>query len=286
MNDEYEPLLKKLDDLAGRIRLHIQSDKRPVLFVEGIKDKRLLRKLSNDGVAIFPCGNRNGVFGSVAKVGDLAHPLAGIVDRDFDDFPAEGTERVFPYENADQEAMLSCIEAVDEILEEYGSSTKIARAGGAQEIDSKIQESTRVLARLRRANFENNWGIAFDKVDLAGKYDARTFSLRIRPLCDALNSTSGGSPGTQVLVEYAEGRREVRNPSACPRLEGRYFRGRDYLTILSALLNRALGTRSKANVSVENLESSLRIAGSANPAATRWFTDLAGNLRETEATSR
>ncbi|MFF8472458.1 hypothetical protein [Streptomyces sp. NPDC015414] len=206
--------------------------------------------------------------------------LACVVDRDFDE-DVEASEQhlrsVHPYENADMEAMLAVSRAGVDLLTEIGSCEKIDKLGGVQKVALQLMMILEPVTRLRRANAENRWGIAFDAVDLSGKIDKKTMTLKLRPYCTALRESSLESPNVPALatlIDHAEGVRPLTREPVCPRGSKPYFRGRDFLLVLGVALCGYCGTKRAQSVTQENLESALRLAGAQEIRMSQWGRDL------------
>lgn len=271
------PSLQDLDKPADRIRLHVQADKRPVVLVEGESDKRFLRRLSNDQMAIFPCAGRSNAVTITAELnGTVRNAVVCVVDRDFDDVDGkdDGEFPVFPYENADLEGMLATAKVIAVLVDEYGSSDKIAKAGGFALVERSVSSIAIRIALLRRANALNGWGLAFDKVDLTKKINSVSLDFKAAAYCAALRATSAVSPSAQALVDIADGATKLDSPASCPRVGERYFRGRDYLAVVGVALTRWIGSQRRESVDAETLANVVRLSAASEPHVERWYADL------------
>ncbi|MFB8077852.1 hypothetical protein [Streptomyces sp. NPDC056013] len=231
----------------------------------------------------FSAGTRNlAIEASITLSGWGQKSIACVVDRDFDDMVQKSTEmhpEIHPYENADLEAMLIVSRIGADMLLELGSIGKIEGKGGATAVISRIYEILEPVTRLRRANTENEWGIAFDSVDLASKIDKREMQLKIHSYCMALHRASCNSPGVKTLEEYATGHLATKSQPGCPRGSAPYFRGRDFLAALGVALCGFCGSKRAQSVPVDGLEESLRLAGSDEIRNSAWGMDLLSLVR-------
>ncbi|MFI7657095.1 hypothetical protein ACIBX9_30990 [Streptomyces albidoflavus] len=273
------PSLRELDRLEDRVRLHRQRDQRPFLIVEGPSDARILqRAFADQDIAYFPASTRSLALEAAEKLEKWKQSnFACVVDRDFDAEVEEAEKRlrsVHPYENADMEAMLAVSKAGVDLLLEIGSSDKIGNMGGVQNVALRLMAILEPVTRLRRANAENRWGLPFDKVELSGKIDKKSMTLKLRPYCTALHEKSDASPGVAALIEYADGTRSLSREPVCPRGSKPYFRGRDFLVVLGVALCGYCGTKRAQSVTQENLESALRLAGAHEIRISDWGRDL------------
>jgi hypothetical protein len=217
------------------------------------------------GVDIFPAGGRTVALAEAQKLLTWAFPkFACVVDIDFDD--AVGTAglggRVYPYENADLEAMLVSLGALDSLLGHLGSKPKLSKCGGVAALRDRLLEIAAPIGRLRKANSRHSWGIAFDEVDLADKIDKKTLSLNLAGYCRALSGTVYGSPSVETLLSEANG----------PALE--IFRGRDVIVAAGVALRKIAGTHALAAVAEPILSANLRHGGSRYIAESRWMDGL------------
>jgi hypothetical protein len=205
--------------------------------------------------------------------------FACIVDRDFDDtvelVEGKGVP-VFPYENADLEAMLSSTisKPLMAMLDELASQEKLAKWGGKIPFLRSVQSAVVPVAILRRANAEENWGIKFDGVDLASKVDRSTLKIKVQPYCAALSATVDNSPSQAELIEYVNGVRVPRSTAHCPRGAEPYYRGRDLLAVLGVALRSAAGSCGHAITEVEHLAKMLRLTAAGMISDSSWATDL------------
>ncbi|MGW5396524.1 hypothetical protein [Streptomyces sp. NPDC003952] len=271
--------LREFDRLADRIRLHRQADARPILIVEGPSDERILKRSFGDALAYFPAGARGIALSESATLHGWGQKrFLCIVDRDFDD-QVEDLEKsgipIHAYENADLESMLAMSHTAADLLSEFGSIAKIDARGGIEEIARRLCEAVEPLVILRRANVENNWGLAFDSVDLRSKIDKTNLTLKLQSYCAAINATSDEAPGQRILIEFATKQRPLLKTPSCPRGSTPYFRGRDFLAFVSVSLASYCGTR---RVDPEILESALRLAGSGHLRQSGWGEELMGSV--------
>ncbi|MEU5314567.1 hypothetical protein [Streptomyces sp. NPDC021562] len=280
--------MRELDCVADRIRLNRQKDKRPVVILEGPSDKRILqRSFQDQHVSYFVAGTRNVALDTAAQLADWGEGyFTCVVDRDFDDVVAEAVSKnssVHPYENADLEAMLAVSKTGIDLISELGSLDKIERCGGEAAIVSRLLELVTPVTRLRRASFENDWRLAFDAVDLAAKIDKKEMKLKLQSYCISLHGASRRSPGPAILEKYAVGALPLRQEPSCPRGSTPYFRGRDFLAVLSVALCAFCGSKRAQTVLPDSLEEALRLAGAYELRTTAWGAELLSLLQREAA---
>jgi hypothetical protein len=178
------------DVLADRIRQSRQADRRGVLVVEGSSDKRLLTRLTGKQWAIFPAGTRNLVPAAVRGALALGVTrIAGLVDRDFDDYFDEiqsTGDPIYSYAEADLEALLVRGPWFELLVDELGSEEKISRAGGASSLRPIVVGVAGVIGVVRRANAQRNWGLNFEELNFVNKVNAQNLQLATVNLAAAI----------------------------------------------------------------------------------------------------
>ncbi|MFJ1251083.1 hypothetical protein ACGILS_29610 [Streptomyces albidoflavus] len=276
--------MRDLDCIADRIRLNRQSDKRTVVILEGPSDKRVLQRSFHDqNVSYFVAGTRNVALDAATQLADWGEEyFTCVVDRDFDDVVAEAASSnssIHPYENADLEAMLAISKTGVDLISELGSSDKIEKCGGEAAVISKILELVAPVTRLRRASIENDWRLAFDAVDLSAKIDKKRMKLKLQSYCISLHRESRRSPGPAVLEKYAVGDVPLKREPSCPCGSSPYFRGRDFLAVLSVALCAFCGSKRAQTVLPDSLEEALRLAGAYELRTTAWGAELLSLLQ-------
>jgi hypothetical protein len=263
--------LRDFDRIADRIRQHRQVDKRPVAIGEGPSDRRFVdRVLPRGSVSFFEAGTRSEVLNTAQEVAAMGvDRVAGVVDRDFDDVVAEleqGGSPVVTYDDADLEAMLWWSRALDDVLEEIGSETKLRSFGGPAAVRSVVAEIARPIQRLRRANALHGWGLPFDSLDLRQRMKVSSLEMSIQSLCDALWDPDAGIERAE-LYAAAEGFEECQ----CPATGRALIRGRDALAVTGVLLRRAIGSLSHQQAHPDRLSEALRLrATEATVGGTAW----------------
>lgn len=254
------------------------------MIVEGPSDVSLLDRSFPHEWTYFPAGTRSVALQAVRDLnGWNTKGFIGVVDRDFDDEVWECEEQglpLLPYENADIEAMLASGKAYSALLDELGSSEKINKGGGVRSIMKAAQKAVEPIVLLRRANFENQWGLAFDEVDVASKIDPKTLQLKLQPYCAALSATVSHVPSQSVLLEYATGKKSPSRIVSCPRGSQPYYRGRDLLAVTGVALRSLAGSCARNVTDAEHLAKVLRLTATAFMYHSSWGSELVERLGE------
>lgn len=265
------PSLRAYDRLADRLRLHRQADSRPIVVVEGESDRRLVRDVVGDGeAAMFVGEGRSGVLAVASAMKGMGiDRVVCLVDRDFDDLVEVAIAAALPvvaYDGADLEDMLMGSPSALRAIEELASNEKLV-SYGLDALLARVRDQATPLARLRRGNAINSWGLVFDSVDVRSKVDKRTLELNVLALCMALAPTVGGVSVGELQAVAAAGA-----CVECPRTGRRLLRGRDQLAFIGVALRKLVGSRPKEQTDPDFLAAVLR--SSANPEwlrATAWF---------------
>jgi hypothetical protein len=230
--------------------------------------------LSDSDAVIFIGGSRTTVLAVAGSEALLGYDrVVCLADRDFDDLVAEAIidgKNVVSYDGADLEDMLMASPAADRLVDELGSVLKLAAFGRKALFDTARVEAEKV-ARLRRANGINGWGLVFDEVDIAGKVDRDSLFLSVTRLSAALQQTTSADVKRSELEEVAE-HGDLPN---CPRSGRPLVRGEDQLSVVGVALRKLVGTRTKSQSEPEFLAAVLRASAVSDWLRSRsWFEDL------------
>lgn len=271
--------LRQADRLADRIRLHRQLDPRPTVVVEGTTDERFVDRVIPREASLFSAGTRDEVIRAARDISAVGlDRVACVLDRDFDDALAaaesDATLPLVPYDDADLEAMLWWTPILEDIVAEVGSREKLIRFGGIDTLRETSLATVQPLQRLRRASALHQWGLAFDRLDLRRRINAKTLTLGTQSLCDALWHADLGI-GKNDLYEAASDFPEA----VCPTTGRQLVRGRDAIAVVGVALRRRVGNLSYAGAEAERIAEIMRLrASDGDLAGTAWRTRLRGIL--------
>ena len=259
-------------DLADRIRLHRQVDRRSCIVVEGNSDRRFIQRILGTDVTVFVAGSRANVLRTALTLHD--HRISGVacaIDQDFHRADYHQIPRVVAYDNADLEAMLWTSSALEHLLTEVGSAEKLHLFGGARLLRAAVVHALLPLTRLRAANALEGWGLNFDLLRLAPRVNRATLSIQTQSLCDALASTApGGVERRHLYAVASEGSDEVCSYTNYPMV-----RGRDALVVTGVALRHLVGNLSHQQAAVERLEETLRLAATTSDVIRApWYARL------------
>jgi hypothetical protein len=272
-------------DLLDRLRLDVAARSKGVLVVEGPVDASILEDLlAGEGVAAFSVAGRNNVL----RVADTlaAKYLRGIVciaDTDFDDEAESRRDQWFLVftDGADIEAMALESDALNRVIESWGSSAKLTAVGGTPQVRVAVRHATEPLAILRRQSALRGLGINFDGVDLHAVVSKDDLSMSIDKLVGRLaRASSIDENEIRPLLEADAG--------TCPHTGLLLVSGRDYLVLVDIALRKFIGSCSqqqvKAGLARKSLLLTLRPSDLAEaPFVRRLQEALARAAHEPEA---
>lgn len=231
--------LQEFDSLPDRIRHSRQSDRRPIVVVEGPSDKRLLDRIIRKEWAVFPAGTRDLVAITVESTLALGVTLlAGLIDRDFDGLADDCRTRQLPvvsYEEADLEAALICGSWFDEMVSELASPVKLNAHGGVEAVRKSAITLATMVGFVRRENASQGWGINFDAIELHRRVDTSSMTLKVSGFCAVACRLSN------TEVTDAEIKTILTSDFDYPPPPGS-FRGKDALILVQLVLKQKIGS--------------------------------------------
>ncbi|QUW17894.1 hypothetical protein [Agrococcus sp. Marseille-Q4369] len=257
--------LRELDDLAGRIRLHQQSDKRVALIVEGEDDVIVLQPLLDS--PIFPAGGRSLALKASARLlawGRKGH--VAVVDRDFRPHQLEVDGAVAPlaYEGRDLESMLIRFGVVSQALRSFGEPAKLAEFGGADALIERCCAEAESVARIRCYSLDHRLMLPFDRVAVTAFVSWPDLTLDEERYCQALIAKT----------ELSLSAEELSNEASRITIDEFGPRGKDVIEILSKGLARGL-LKLSSGVKSKDALGSLALAASAfRLQSSAWFKEL------------
>lgn len=264
--------LRDFDRPADRIRQHRQVSSAPVLIVEGTEDYLVLRS-HLPGVEIFPADGKPNVIDAARTLQSWAvERFLCVTDPDFDS--AEEIEDIssvhHPYRGRDLEAMLIAMGVLATVLEHQGSARKIAALGGPDALIHELKTCVAPVTALRRKNASEGWGLAFDKVDMAGKIDRDRLRLRSANYCAALLQASTSTISSSAVLAEAEHAENLAD-----------YRGKDVMVAAGVALRKRAGTLPQAATVESILSAQLRSSCGLALSKSEWLAEL---LQRVDAT--
>lgn len=244
-------------EIATEIRLTRSQHSGSFLVVEG-RDDRLFMEGFTCSVAcrIMVVQGKQNVC-EVIRILDESNfdGVLGLVDADFDrvaSIPSRGPNILMP-EYHDLETMLLCSPALDRILIEFGSQTKL-ETFGEDVLDGLISRAL-PLGYLRLYSMRNELGLTFDGLNYSAWIDRASFHVHATRLINEVKNRSQRQNLPADTLETAI--QQLENAGYHPR---EVCNGTDLIEILSIGLLSVLGTNATRTVSGNALRRYLRLA--------------------------
>lgn len=262
--------LRDFDSPADRIRQHKNANADLVMVVEGPADARLLSPLLPQ-VVVFPVSGKANAISVTNQLREWdVENFLTLTDRDFDDKSVYTPHENYhiQYAGADMESMLVELGVLADVLDNLGSSSKIAAAGGSANVVAVCVDQARLIGRLRQKSRDENWGLNFDGVDVADKTERGDLGLDIRAYCRALRACSEESLVPQegdMHKTLAEGGTDI-------------YRGKDAIAVASVALRKKAGSLSKAACSPDLISSVVRSSATYRLSTSDWYRFLVSRL--------
>lgn len=249
-------------EIANEIRLKRQLHSGSFVIVEGYTDKKVFGNFFKEDICkLVPAfGKGNAVealsiLGSENFVGVVA-----IVDADFWllNGVAPTSTNLFVTDTHDLETMMIQSPALEKVLQEFGSETKIQKFVKKTGIDvrTKLLDVGRVIGYFRWISLQENLDLKFDGLSYEKFVSRETLSIDVGKLIKVVknHSQKHDLPEQEIYDKINELEKTLNVPLwhiCC---------GDDLIYILSIGLRKIFGSRKVGEVKREILERSLRLA--------------------------
>lgn len=249
--------LQTTDDIANDIRMQRHIWQGSYLLVEGRDDKLFMEPyIDRDSCRTQVVQGKEIVCEVLNKLnrGGVTGVL-GLIDADLDRIrpPDESRSNVIMPEHHDLETMLLSSRALDRVLAEFASQTKMADFSD-NTLDALLERAL-PLACLRLASAERGLNLRFNKLRYSYWVEKESLEVNIdKMIIDVRNKSSRHDLSVQEL-RYALD--EVRSMGHS-QLE--ICNGHDLIEILAFALRTKLGSNSSKAVDANILRRSLRLA--------------------------
>lgn len=248
-------------DLANAIRMTRSSYEGAFLIVEGPTDALFYKRLSDsERCRLIVAHNKENVVEIllILESGDFAGALA-IVDADFD--MLEGrvfvSSNIFLTDTHDLETMMLKTPALEKLLWEIGSETKLAefvKVRGKELRESLLEEGLH-LGYLRWVSLQHGQALKFEGLSYGSFTDRSTLAINQSKLIKTVKNHSQkfklSDQELQRQIEIIRDEKHDKWHVCC---------GHDLIGILSIGLRKAIGSRDAKEVEPEIIERSLRLA--------------------------
>lgn len=163
-------MIDELDaaDVASEAVMARAGKAGPVLFVEGRGDKLWLEEFLAPGTTLIPTHGKDVAVEVLAILRGQGHSWAvALVDADFQRLEGQTPPLgVFWTDFHDADMVLFCSEALDRVLEEFGSEAKVAKHGGLASIRKTVLRAAAPFGYLRWLNERHQLSVDFDEIPL------------------------------------------------------------------------------------------------------------------------
>ena len=265
------------ESIANEVRLARTQTRGPFLITEGPLDSRLYRRVLHQSCVTIVAFGRTNVKAAIGLLeGDGIRDSVGIVDADFESLRGgpDDQENLLRTDMHDIETMLLMSEALDKVLETFGSEGKIRGfvAASKATVRDGLFGTALPLGLLRWISERDGLDLTFDGLSMTNFTDRRT--LRVDP--DAMvNAVINRSSTRSARVEDV--RAALAALSGISHDPSQVCCGPDVVSILSLGLTSALGSRRAIEVSPDSILRALELSYES-----AWFagTGLHARLRQ------
>jgi hypothetical protein len=243
-------------DLANMVRMAHSQRRVTFVLVEGTTDVTFFARFVAEGACeVVPCFGRPNVLAAVALLDQSREAgFLAIVDADWDRVAGRSvpSPNCIWTDNHDVIVDLLCSSALDRLLAERGSSTKIQnfeRAG--RSVRDAILEEAAEIGRLRWHNDATALALTFSELEVH-RFVSGELAVDVLEVTRVVVQRSRSSLRHTDLVSACESMRDhdVRQVAS----------GHDAVSILSVGLCKQLGNQRHQDVKAEVLELELRLA--------------------------
>ena len=248
-------------ELANEIRMLRSLHSGAILLVEGRDDRLFMERFtSRDNCMIVPARGKANVRETIAIVeADNVPGVLGMVDADLERVlggPADSTNIIMP-DCHDLETMLICSPALERVLVEFGSRTRIENFG--EDVLETLIDRALLPGYLRLLSQQGQLGLTFQCLNYSSWLDRRTLRVNIPRL---IQHVKNRSQRPDLSTEELE--KGLMGISTQQLAEREVCNGDDLVGVLSISLRTALGNHSSQAPNSQVLRQSLRLAYTEN----------------------
>jgi Protein of unknown function (DUF4435) len=248
------------DRLANSIRMQRQQVACVFLIVEGATDARVFKHLIQP-----PAHCQIKIAHDKAKALQVAEILNNdqfpgvvvVIDADFDRL--EGTlpnaANIFLTDSHDLDTMLFCSPALDKLLEEMASHTKLETFQSSEKsIREVVSKAVLPLGYLRWLSLKQGLNLTFGKLDFKDFIDKDTLECNVIAM---IRKVKGASSAAGQLLKENELAEQIRQLASAEHDVWQVCCGHDLVGALSVALRKVLGNENRDPT---DLEGVLRLA--------------------------
>jgi Protein of unknown function (DUF4435) len=241
---------------ANELRLRRSTHKGVFLLVEGGSDAKFYRQLiDSDQCQLVVALNRDMAI-SVLEIlqKDPSEDVVAIVDKDFDELNGTLPDRpnLFFTDTHDLETMLIQSPALEKLLSELGSKEKLSKFG--HDVRAVLLAAGCAIGYLLWVSLQDDLSLKFEGIDFPKFINRELLTIDELELIEEVKRKSQ-KPKLKTS-DLHQRMTQKKHPSHDP---WQVCRGHDLMYILSVGLRHAIGTKDAKDVTVEILESNLRM---------------------------
>ena len=250
--------------LANQIRLERSVREVSFFLVEGNGDANVFKKFCDLQVcSIITCMGKDNLLDAVTELKDSGFcGVLGFADQDFAKLlglPTFNGEVVFTDEN-DMEIMILCSEALDKVLQEFGTKKNILETEETEEMSVKdlIFKSSSIIGTLRLLSQREKWSLLFEKMKYKFVPNKSYFLDEVKTVRHVLGRSKFKVSMTEdeilKFIRYNCMRQDIPKKNLCC--------GHDCVRVLGRALKSTLGNSGQFNNDdgAVTLEKILRLA--------------------------
>lgn len=244
-------------EIANDIRLRRSQHPGAFVVVEGRDDHHFIRRFTLPEICDIIIAQGKQTVCEVIEIldDDGFSGALGIIDADFDRIEAvpRGSPNLVTYECHDLETMLLCSPALQHILIEFGSSTKLAALG--HDVLSALFHNAFPLGCLRLYSLRSGLGLRFDGLNYSRCINRATFAGSNAQM---ISEVKNHSQRHDLSSEYLSNAIQRIKESGYSRRE--ICTGPDLIEILLIGLRSKFGNQVIPQFNADLLRSSLRLS--------------------------
>jgi hypothetical protein len=246
-------------DICNEVMMTRTLSKGPFILVEGVTDDRFYGKFASDETTIIQCHSKDSVRKAVKELSGRrkVEEVIGIVDADLDVLDRRPVSPpLFRTDCRDLEMMCIRGNALDDIVNEYGDRSKVAkfkeRRGPVREAVLKASVPLGILMHVSK---RHGFGLNFGDLDFGSFIDPRTLSIDLNAMIDGVvaNSRRTSVSKRALLREVQEEMESLEDPWNAGR-------GHDAVEILLLGLKKGFGSFNSRYLTNGALGGALRLA--------------------------
>ncbi len=246
-------------DVANEISMMRSSFKGTFVVVEGVTDSRLYSKFTVDDAKVVVAFSKDNVKRSVNELRGRRNDtkVIGIVDPDLDRIGRrECRFPVFDTDRRDQETMVMCSHALEDVLYEYADMDALK---SFEEVNGNVRDviakAVAPIGMLMYISERDDLGLSFKNLDYRSFIDRRTLKLNPRRMIEDVFSISRAPMigKKDALQKLGAELKSLKDPWLV-------VRGHDAVAVLTMGISEIFGSYNGRGLKEGQVSGSLRLA--------------------------